>query len=75
VGTLLGPKVVTRELVAVTGNDDRGVTVGYATTADIAAVSELGSPRSVLEATSIIEAQAGERRRFLRAVADGVVAR
>lgn len=48
VGTVLGPKEVTREFVVVTGNDERGVTVGYATQADLDGI--LGrEPRSVSE--------------------------
>lgn len=38
VGTVLGPKEVTREYVVVTTQDDQGVTVGYATPEDMAAV-------------------------------------
>ena len=52
VGTILGPKVVTRELVVVTFNDDAGVTVGYATPADIADAFDR-DPRSVAEAQSL----------------------
>lgn len=48
-GTILGPKVVTRELVVVTGYDHVGVTVGYATTGDVDAAADR-DPQSVTEA-------------------------
>jgi hypothetical protein len=60
VGTLLGPKAVTREYVVVTGEDERGVTVGYATAADIAAAGEV-DPRSVTEARLRLAGQRGQR--------------
>jgi len=57
IGTVLGPKAVTREYVVVTGNDEHGVTVGYASVDDlndaaIEAMVERG-PRSVAEAMLI----------------------
>lgn len=50
VGTVLGPKEVTREYVVVTGNDEAGVTVGYATPEDLQAVRDrTRDARSVTE--------------------------
>lgn len=40
VGTILGPKEVTREYVVVTATDGQSVEVGYATEADLAAAVE-----------------------------------
>lgn len=48
VGTILGPKEVTREYVVVIDTDDRGVTVGYATAEEIRATLTR-EPRSVAE--------------------------
>jgi hypothetical protein len=54
VGTVLGPKAVTREYAVVLGQDDDGRTVlGYATPADIEAVAQRRAdelpPRSLAE--------------------------
>lgn len=38
-GTILGPKVITREYVVVLTNDERGVTVGYASTHELASIA------------------------------------
>lgn len=48
VGTVLGPKEVTREFVVVTAVDDLGVSVGYATQADLDAVL-IREPQSLCE--------------------------
>lgn len=48
-GTILGPKDITREYMVVLANDERGVTVGYATTDELAAAAGVESPRSVTE--------------------------
>jgi hypothetical protein len=61
VGTVLGPKLITREFVVVTGVDERGVTVGYAQDSDGVNADD---PRSVTEARAVINAQAGVRRRL-----------
>lgn len=67
-GTVLGPKVVTREFVVATGTDERGTTVGYATVQDvdpeaIAAMVERG-PRSVTEFEMIRGYQVEDRLRL-----------
>lgn len=49
-GTILGPKAVTGEHVVVIGDDERGVTVGYAQPAELEALRGLTSPRSIAEA-------------------------
>lgn len=59
VGTLLGPKQVTREYVVVTDQDERGVIVGYAQPADIEAAGLAPEPRSVPEALLRIARQRG----------------
>jgi len=68
VGTVLGPKAVTREYVVVTGNDDTGVTVGYARADDLdqAALDAMvvRGPRSVAEAGAIRQYQADVRERL-----------
>ncbi len=48
IGTVLGPKQVTREFVVATAHDDRGCTVGYATPADLEAIKER-DPQSLTE--------------------------
>ncbi len=50
VGTILGPKQVTREYVVVIDNDERGIVVGYASAAEITAAANRDEPRSVTEA-------------------------
>lgn len=74
VGTVLGPKVITREFVVVTGNDERGVTLGYAhpdevDAAAIEAIIERG-PASVTEHEMVMGYQVDVRRR-LRALFGG----
>lgn len=67
IGTVLGPKVVTREFVAVTGIDDQGVTVGYARTedTDFPAIERMAvNPRSVIEAQMVMGYQVSERLRL-----------
>ena len=68
VGTVFGPKAITREYVVVTGNDDQGVTVGYARRDDvddaaIEAILERG-PRSVTEVEMCIAYKVRERARL-----------
>jgi len=75
VGTVLGPKVVTKEFVVVTGEDELGVTVGYARLDEvdasaIEAIIERG-PNSVTEHQMISGYQHDVRRR-LRALFGGV---
>ncbi len=70
VGTVLGPKEVTREFVVVIGNDERGVTVGYARREDVGgaaieAMIERG-PQSVAEASMCRGYQAEERAALRR---------
>ena len=49
-GTILGPKVVTREYVVAIGTDKRGTVVGYAMVHEIAEATRVDDPRSVVEA-------------------------
>ena len=55
-GTILGPTLVTREYLVVTGNDDQGVTVGYAIPADLEAATKR-DPQSVTEVNTRLAAQ------------------
>jgi hypothetical protein len=62
-GTVLGPKIVTREYVVVTGNDEHGLTVGYATQADLEAIiAPDHHPRSMTEFMIRRQAQDEARR-------------
>lgn len=60
IGTLLGPKDVTRELVVITGVDEHGVTVGYARVDD----RFPADPRSVTEVRELIARQNATLRLF-----------
>lgn len=55
IGTILGPKDVTREYVVVIADDEEGVVVGFASTTEILAVmtGAAGDPRSVTEAEMV----------------------
>ena len=68
IGTVLGPKAVTREFVTVTGNDDQGVTVGYTQEGEMDAVAlEMiidRGPASVTEHEMVMGYQSGIRRRL-----------
>ena len=68
VGTVLGPKAVTREFVVVTDVDENGATVGYARVDDldaaaIEAILERG-PASVTEFQMCFGLQVEERHRL-----------
>ena len=63
VGTILGPKAVTREFVVVTSNDDRGVVVGFATSEDMQVNPEL-DPHSMTEFQALMGFQLEHRVRL-----------
>ncbi len=67
-GTVLGPKAVTREFVVATGTDEQGTEVGYARRDDLEedalrAMAERG-PRSVTEHEMLKGWQVEERVRL-----------
>ena len=68
IGTVLGPKAVTREFVTVTGNDDQGVTVGYTQEGEMDAgaldMIIARGPASVTEHEMVMGYQSGIRRRL-----------
>lgn len=66
-GAVLGPKAITREYVVITGHDIAGVTVGYATEADLDATAQarwVADPQTVTEARLVMAYQAPERARL-----------